>query len=67
MERNRKLWYTIHNYVLWGDYGMTVEVNPNKELYTEAGERLRGSERVWQKYPTNGGICHDHRRQRRTH
>lgn len=51
MERNRKLWYTIHNYVLWGDYGMTVEVNPNKELYTEAGERLRGSERVWQKYP----------------
>lgn len=51
MERNRKLWYTIHNYVIWGDCGVTAENNPNNELYTEAGERLRGSERVWQKYP----------------
>ena len=51
MERNRKMCYTIHNYVLWGKCCMKKENSTNYDLYTEAGERLKGCEKVWQKYP----------------
>lgn len=30
---------------------MEKEISTNYELYTEAGERLKGNEKVWQKYP----------------
>ena len=45
------MWYTIHNYVLWGKCCVKNENNTNFQLYTEAGERLKGCQNVWQKYP----------------